>query len=110
MTRTRLSLATLASLVVLVAAGCGSGSKSSGSNGSNGLPSDAVATVAGKSITRSELDDLMKSAEPQYKQRTGQNFPEARDRRIPGASTAGSGVPRDAGGVHSRKLLRSASP
>ena len=75
MTRTRLSLAALASLAVLVAAGCGSGSKGSGSNGSGGLPGGAVATVAGKSITRSELDDLMKSAEPQYKQRTGQNFP-----------------------------------
>jgi len=75
MTRTRLSLAALASLAVLLAAGCGSGSTSSGSNGSSGLPGGAVATVAGKSITRSELDDLMKSAEPQYKQRTGQDFP-----------------------------------
>ena len=75
MTRTRLSLATLASLAALVAAGCGSGSNSSGSSGDGGVPSDAVATVAGKSVTRAELDELMKTSEPQYKQRTGQDFP-----------------------------------
>lgn len=62
-------------MVLLVAAACGSGSKSSDAKGSGGLPGGAVATVAGKSITRTELDELMKSAAPQYKQRTGQDFP-----------------------------------
>jgi parvulin-like peptidyl-prolyl isomerase len=68
MTRTRLSLValTFVSVAVLVAAGCGG--KSSGSTGGNGVPTDAVATVAGQTITRAELDDLMKTAALTYKQ------------------------------------------
>jgi parvulin-like peptidyl-prolyl isomerase len=62
---------------VLAGAGCGSSSSSnSGSSGGNGVPTDAVATVAGKTITRAELDDLMKTAELQYKQNK-QSFPKA---------------------------------
>ena len=73
MTRTRLSLAAFASVAVLVAAGCGS-SKSSSSTGGTGVPTDSVATVAGTSITRAQLDDLMKTAELTYKQNKSQ-FP-----------------------------------
>jgi parvulin-like peptidyl-prolyl isomerase len=69
----RLSLVAVASVGVLVAAGCGSGS---GSTGGNGVPSNAVATVAGTTITRAALDDLMKTAELTYKQNK-QAFPKA---------------------------------
>ena len=71
----RLSLVAVASVGVLVAAGCGGGSKTA-STGSSGLPSDAVATVAGKPITRTALDDLMKTAELTYKQNK-RAFPKA---------------------------------
>jgi parvulin-like peptidyl-prolyl isomerase len=82
MTRTRLSLATLLVVAALGAAGCGGGgggssnsSSSGGGGSSNGVPTGSVATVAGKTISRAALDDLMKSAQPQYKDRTGQDFP-----------------------------------
>jgi parvulin-like peptidyl-prolyl isomerase len=74
MTRTRLSLAVLVSLGALVAAGCGGGSDSS--SGSNGVPSDAVATVAGTAITRAQLDDLLDVTKLTYKQQQ-QQFPKA---------------------------------
>src|SRR5512146_1446693 len=78
MTGSRLLLATLAAVGVLVAAGCGGGSKSSGSsNGSSkGVPGDAVATVAGKPVTRAELDDALAIAKISYRQ-SKQGFPKA---------------------------------
>jgi parvulin-like peptidyl-prolyl isomerase len=63
MTRMRLSFVAVILVAVLVAAGCGSKGSSSSSTGGGGVPTDAVATVAGKTITRAELDDLMKTAE-----------------------------------------------
>jgi parvulin-like peptidyl-prolyl isomerase len=79
MTKTRLSLVALLSVVALGAAACGSGSSSNSggsSSGSGAVPTDAVATVAGKPITRADLDDLLKTAEVQYKQNK-QSFPKA---------------------------------
>jgi len=77
MTRTHLSLVAVIVTGVLVAAGCGGGGggSSTTSNGSN-LGSGVVATVAGKPVTRAELDDLMKTAELTYKQNK-QAFPKA---------------------------------
>jgi parvulin-like peptidyl-prolyl isomerase len=72
MTRTRLSLAALLSIGALVAAGCGG----SGGSGSNGVPSDAVATVAGAPVTRAQLDDLLAVTKLTYKQQS-QQFPKA---------------------------------
>ncbi len=69
----RLLLVALVSVGVVVAAGCGGSSKTT-STGRNGVPGDAVATVAGKTITRAALDDLLKTAELTYKQNK-QAFP-----------------------------------
>src|SRR5262245_57683247 len=76
MTRNRLALATLAAVGVIVAAGCGGGGKSSSSTGSNGVPSDAVATVAGKPVTRAQLDDALAVTKASYAQ-SKQGFPKA---------------------------------
>jgi peptidyl-prolyl cis-trans isomerase C len=75
MTRTRLLLATFAAVGVLFAAGCG-GKGSSSSSGSKGVPGDDVATVAGKPITRAELDDALAVAKASYTQ-SKQAFPKA---------------------------------
>jgi parvulin-like peptidyl-prolyl isomerase len=76
MTGNRLVLATLAAAGVLVAAGCGGGKSNSSSSGSNGVPSDSVATVAGKPVTRAELDDALAVAKASYSQ-SKQGFPKA---------------------------------
>jgi parvulin-like peptidyl-prolyl isomerase len=76
MTGIRLALAPLAAVGVLVAAGCGGGGGNSVSSGSNGVPGDAVATVAGKPITRAELDDALAVAKASYTQ-SKQTFPKA---------------------------------
>ena len=76
MIRTHLSLAAVVSTGVLIAAGCGGGSKSSSSTGGSNLGNGIVATVAGTSITRAQLDDLMKTAELTSKQNK-QAFPKA---------------------------------
>ncbi len=74
MTRNRLLLAALLLVAVLLAAGCGG--KSGSSSSSNGVPSDAVAVVAGTPIPRSDLDELMHITELSYKQNK-QAFPKA---------------------------------
>src|SRR5262245_21099736 len=76
MTGFRLALASVAAAGVLVAAGCGGGGKSDSSSGGNGVPSDAVATVAGKPITRADLDDALAVAKPPSAQ-SKQGFPKA---------------------------------
>ena len=75
MTRTHLSLVAVVATGALVAAGCGGGSKSSSSGGSD-LGTGVVATVAGTTITRAQLDELMQTAELTYKQNK-QTFPKA---------------------------------
>src|SRR5215831_3269078 len=75
MTRTYLSLVAVVVTGALAVAGCGGGSKSSSSGGSD-LGSGVVATVAGTTITRAQLDDLMNTAELTYKQNK-QAFPKA---------------------------------
>ena len=71
---TRPFLAILLSVAALVAAGCGGG----GGSGStvSGSAGDTVAKVAGQKITRTEVDDLMATAELTYKQ-SKRAFPKA---------------------------------
>jgi len=77
MTGIRLAFAALAAVGVLVAAGCGGGGGGNdSSSGGKGIPGDAVATVAGKPITRAELDDALAVAKASYTQNK-QNFPKA---------------------------------
>ena len=72
----RLSLVAFVPVAVLLAAGCGGKSATSGSTSGTGVPTEAVATVAGKAITRAELDNLMAYAMAYYKQNK-QQFPKA---------------------------------
>ena len=60
----------LLGIVAALAAGCGSsGSSSSGSSSGSNLGSGTVATVGGATITQAQLDEIMKSAQAQYKAR-----------------------------------------
>jgi parvulin-like peptidyl-prolyl isomerase len=76
MTGIRLALASLAAVGVLVAAGCGGGGGNDSPSGGNGVSGDAVATVAGKPITRAQLDDALAVAKASYTQNK-QTFPKA---------------------------------
>lgn len=67
MTKRRLTLLSLVTLGVLVAAGCGGGGTK--------VPNDAVAVVAGQTVPRAELDQLLDRARATYKQQR-QQFPQ----------------------------------
>jgi parvulin-like peptidyl-prolyl isomerase len=77
MKRTRNALLPLVAAGVLVAAGCGGSKSLDGSSGGSGnVPSNAVAVVAGATVTRAELNDLLDVVELTYKQ-NNQQFPKA---------------------------------
>ncbi len=75
MNRIRIALIPLLAVGLLVAAGCGGSSKGS-SGGGTSLPGDAIATVAGKPVTRAELDELLDVTQSSYKQQK-RDFPKA---------------------------------